>query len=384
MDLGAFGEMNLMTRRQRLCEIYRGQVPDRPAVRLLRAQPGQVLPHPAYGPVLHAALDHTDVVADYVPTFNLYCGAHSGDRFHDERVVAGSAEWEDVVTRVRTPRGMLCGIYRASTKRKPGYQIEYLLKEPRDIETLLGLPYSPFPFQTDAYRQMDGRVGDAGITLFNLDHAMYGLQRLIGSENFALWSLECAGLMLEAIHTFARRVREHVEAVLATGLRPVFGWVGPELCIPPLMSPDAFETMVYQVDKPLIDLIHDAGCPVWVHSHGKMRPVLERFVDMGVDVLHPVEPPPMGDITLDEAFRVVGNRMGLEGNIQTHDLMTLDHIMIAEKIHAAIDAGAGRRFILCTCSNYTESPEPSSRLIDNLLFFVHEGVRAAEAAATRR
>jgi uroporphyrinogen-III decarboxylase len=173
-------------------------------------------------------------------------------------------------------------------------------------------------------------------------------------------------------------VRAHVEAALAAGIRGVFGWVGPELCIPPLMPPAAFERYVFAVDKPLVDRIHDAGGRVWVHCHGRMKPVLKRFADMGIDVLNPIEPPPMGDITLPEAFEAVGGRMGLEGNIETHDFMTAPKDVIREKVRAALDAGRGRRFILCPSSGYMENVTPSPREIENWLCYIEEGVRYAE------
>jgi uroporphyrinogen-III decarboxylase len=162
------------------------------------------------------------------------------------------------------------------------------------------------------------------------------------------------------------------------GLEPAFAWVGPELCIPPLMSPKDFEDFVSRFDKPLIDLIHERGGHAWVHCHGKMGPVLERFVEMGVDVLNPMEPPPMGDLTLEEAFARVGDRMALEGNIETHELMSASKERIRDLVREAIEAGSGRRFILCPSSGYMECPEPDARLIENLLTFIEEGVRCAE------
>lgn len=224
---------------------------------------------------------------------------------------------------------------------------------------------------------MEQTLGDRGLTIFGLDHAMWGLQRLIGTESFALWSLEHRGLLLQAIEVFSQRIREHVKRVFEAGLRPVFGWGGPEVCIPPLMSPDDFEEFVFQFDKPLIDLIHEGGGYTWVHCHGRMGPVLDKFVRMGADVLNPVEPPPMGDITLPEAFARVSHTMGLEGNIETHELMTADQERIRSLVHEALDAGRGRRFILCPSSGYLQ-PQPDDRLIENLLTFVREGVRYAQ------
>jgi hypothetical protein len=106
-----------------------------------------------------------------------------------------------------------------------------------------------------------------------------------------------------------------------------------------------------------------------------MGPVLERFVKMGVDVLNPIEPPPMGDITLPEAFARVGDRMGLEGTIETHDLMTSTPEHIRALVREAMAAGKGRRFILGPCSGYMETPQPSDGYIQNLLAYLDEAAR---------
>jgi hypothetical protein len=258
--------------------------------------------------------------------------------------------------------------------------MEHLLKEPGDIAKLLSIPYEPFEFTPDAYLEREGALGDAGIVLFGLDHAAYALQRLIGSENFAFWNFECADVLGEAVAVLAGRLRDHVNRVFDAGLRPVFGWVGPELFSPPLLSPVDFETFVFDIDKPLIDLIHERGGFVWVHCHGKMGPVIERFADMDVDVLNPIEPPPMGDMTLDEAFARTGDRMALEGNIESHDLMTARPDELREKIRQALGAATdGRRLILCPSSGFDEDPNPSPRLLQNLMLYVEESVEMAEA-----
>ncbi len=372
-----------MTRRERLMAVFKGEPVDRVPIKLWRADPGQELLHPAYEPVYRLAIERSDLVAGANSPFDLLCGTRYKQLVGQGEVPTASKEWVDEVVTVHTPDGPLRRVYRKSTCKKPGYEMEYLLKQPEDIGKILSIPYEPYPFDPEPYLQKDKEIGDAGIVIYGLDHAMYGLQRLIGSENFALWSLDCRDGLLEAIAVFAQRIREHVRGVFASGLRPVFGWVGPELCIPPLMSLRDFDEFVYQFDKPLGDLIHEGGGYVWVHCHGKMGPVLERFVEMGVDVLNPVEPPPMGDITLEEAFRRVGSRMALEGNIETHELMTADPDRLVELVHNAISSGSrdDRRLILCTSSSYLEDPNPTDRHIRNLLLYLEEGIRFAESCA---
>lgn len=366
-----------MTGRERLTRIVQGQLPDRPAVKLWGLQADQKARHPAYEPVIRLALEKTDLMVSGGSSFNLHWGTAAKDISETKATPTGSPEWVEDVTQVRTPGGTLRSVHTRSTVGKPGYQKEYLLKEPDDIKKVLAVPYQPHPFSAEGFHAIEKAVGDRGIAMFGLDHAMYGLQRIVGSENFAFWSLEHRGLLLEAIETFSRRIREHAVRAFEAGLKPVFAWVGPELCIPPLMSPADFEEFVFRFDKPLCDLIHERGGYVWVHCHGKMGPVLERFVAMGVDALNPIEPPPMGDVTLAQAFGRVGDRMALEGNIETHDLMMAAPERVRALVREAMEAGRGRRFILCPSSGFMEVPIPEDRFIGNLLAYVEEGARCA-------
>jgi len=371
-----------MTRRERLLCVFEGRVPDRTPVKVWDAglKPAADR-HPAFAAVHRAALAQSDLVVQHTSPFCAYAGVHAAARCHKSRMATDRPEWELTVTDYETPRGMLRGVHRGRLPFGPGYQMEYPLKEPADVGRLLSMPYAPYPLDPARYWRADAELGDAGVTLFMLDHAAYALQQMIGSENFALWSLSSEDVLLGAIRTFAERIRAHAKQALAAGVR-LFGWCGPELFIPPLLSPAGFEKFVYDIDKPLIDLIHDGGGRVWVHCHGKMGPVLERFAEMGVDVLNPLEPPPMGDVSLDEAFaRLAGGPMALEGNIETHDIMRAGKDELREKIDAALRAGQGRPMILCTSAAYNENHDPSPVEIENWLFYIGEGIRAAERLA---
>ncbi|MBN2450238.1 MAG: hypothetical protein JXR77_07605 [Lentisphaeria bacterium] len=370
--------MAAMTGRERLEAVFARRVPDRPALKLWGCDPARRLRHTAYEPVRERAMVLTDLVLQAGSPFSLYAGRHTQDCTSSTRRPTADPEWVEVVTVLHTPEGDLEQVFLASTSGRPGYHRSFYLKEPEDIRRLLSLPYEPYAFSADSYAARDSEAGSRGIAMFGLDHAMYGLQRLVGSENFALWSWEHRDLLLEAIEVFAGRIRDHARRAIEAGIRGVFGWVGPELCIPPLMSPAHFDRFVAAVDRPLLELIHHCGGRVWVHCHGRMGPVLERFLEMGVDVLNPIEPPPMGDITLEEAFRRVGGGMGLEGNIETHDIMTGTPETVHRLVTEALRAGAGQPFILCPCSGFDENAEPSPAEIRHWLAYVEAGFREAE------
>ena len=71
----------------------------------------------------------------------------------------------------------------------------------------------------------------------------------------------------------------------------------------------------------------------------------------GLNCINPLEPPPMGDLTLREAKRLVaGTTLTLMGNLHTTDVMLLgspDDVRAASR-KAITDAGRDGGFILST------------------------------------
>ena len=160
--------------------------------------------------------------------------------------------------------------------------------------------------------------------------------------------------------------------------------VGPELFIPPLVSLDTFEKLVYEMDKPCIDMIKNAGGYFWVHCHGKVRKVISRFADMGVDVLNPIEPPPMGDCTIEQALHEAQGRITLEGNIEINDLLNQDENYIRGFLENTVKTAhnyANKKFILCPSAGYMEYIEPSEKYIDNLVTYINYGVELSKKYA---
>ena len=81
-----------------------------------------------------------------------------------------------------------------------------------------------------------------------------------------------------------------------------------------IMSPDTWEDMIRPGEQREYDLIHSFGKDVWVHSCGNVLKVLPSLVEMGLDVLNPVQPEAMDLQFLKDTF---GDKLAFWGGITT-------------------------------------------------------------------
>jgi uroporphyrinogen decarboxylase len=95
----------------------------------------------------------------------------------------------------------------------------------------------------------------------------------------------------------------------------------------------------------------DAGIPMMLHSCGKDRVLADMLArDTDINMLNPLEVPPMGDIDLAEVKQKHGKRLSFMGNLHTTEVMLLGSAQFVEQkaIEAMRDAGPGGGFILST------------------------------------
>ena len=283
--------------------------------------------------------------------------------------------WERVDT-VETPAGPLTRIDYEFKDGRPGYHKQHLIEGVADARTWLSIPFRAPAFRVDSYFDLERRTGDRALLAVGIDHALYSVQRMLGSEMFGYWLMDERPLLREMVEHEFRQIEAEVKRYLAFGAGDCFAYVGPELCIPPLASPRDFREFVFYYDQRLIDLIHDAGKLVWVHCHGDMDPVLEAFIEMGVDCLNPIEPPPVGRLTLAEAKARVAGRMALEGGVENGDFDRLGPRQMERVVEQIVAQGKpGGGFILCPTSDPNTWTGLGRRHLDNFRAFVETGVR---------
>jgi uroporphyrinogen decarboxylase len=81
-----------------------------------------------------------------------------------------------------------------------------------------------------------------------------------------------------------------------------------------IMSPDTWENMIRPGEKREYDLVHSFGKDVWVHSCGCIVKAIPSLIEMGLDVLNPVQPECMDLKMLKKDY---GDKLSFWGGIST-------------------------------------------------------------------
>lgn len=85
-----------------------------------------------------------------------------------------------------------------------------------------------------------------------------------------------------------------------------------------LMSPETWEAMIRPGEQREYDLVHSFGKDVWVHSCGCITKAIPSLIEMGLDVLNPVQPECMD---LEMLKREYGDKLAFWGGISTQQAL---------------------------------------------------------------
>ncbi|MHB0998093.1 MAG: uroporphyrinogen decarboxylase family protein [Armatimonadota bacterium] len=220
-----------------------------------------------------------------------------------------------------TSKGDLSTLIRWDDRVATYWMLEYPLKCIDDIEKYMLLPNQVSDVDISgivtAFNRLDGQFGvpligisdPAGAAASNFDY----------SEFLVLCITEKVRMKKFIDFIFEREIE-----ILRLGLERLkylnevclFQIMGPELISPPCLPESYLKEFMLPYIKLMIELIHKYGHYVEIHCHGRTSDALKYFIEAGADGTDPVEPPPQGDITLNEAKRIYGNDIVLLGNIE--------------------------------------------------------------------
>jgi uroporphyrinogen-III decarboxylase len=120
------------------------------------------------------------------------------------------------------------------------------------------------------------------------------------------------------------------------------------------ISPEFYTDFVLPFESEIIATIRQLGKHVYIHTCGSIDDRLELMRRSGASGLECLDPVPVGNVDLEDAFRRIGDSMFIKGNIDSvNTLLNGDDEKMRNDVRKIIETGKykGKGFILSTaCS----------------------------------
>lgn len=338
----------------------RGEAVDRPAVCFyelngLDENPDNpdrfnIFSHPSWKPLLDLTREKTDrIVMRGVPFTDCEPNPMAELTTREQWVDDNGSRF--VRTTIRAGKRTLTRLDRRDPDVLTVWTVEHLLKDEDDFEAWLDLPRAPFSGQADTRRFLDAekRLGDTGIVMIDGPDPLCEVAAQFDMGQYTITALTRPDLMHRALEKVASALLPRVEAISEALPGRLWRIYGPEYASPPYLPPRLFAEYVTRYVTPMVEAIQRHGGYARIHSHGRLRDILDHIAATGCDGLDPIEPAPQGDVSLAYVRENYGKQMVLFGNLEIADIENMPTEDFEHKVRQALDegtAGDGRGFVL--------------------------------------
>lgn len=184
-------------------------------------------------------------------------------------------------------------------------------------------------------------------------------------EEFTIFAFTEQNLCHRLLEKHARYIHKRTEKVAREFPGRLWRIYGPEYVTEPFLPSAFFDDYVVKYTGPMVEMIKSNGGFARIHSHGRIKNVLSKIINMGADAIDPIEPPPQGDVELKYLRSTYGKQLVLFGNIEVNDVENMPSNKFRELVKQSIadgTSGEGRGFVLMP------SAAPYGRNISELTF----------------
>jgi uroporphyrinogen-III decarboxylase len=359
--------MPQMTRRERLMATLRGEAVDRPPVSFYEI--GGFLVNPddpdeyniynslSWRPLLDLAENHTDILRMASPVrAQSHLSWHGSSNADIRKQFVAEKVWEEKNSRYKrliykTGNQELTSITRRDREVDTEWVIEPLLKNVFDVNTFLKLPDEIFEEKIDIphLEAQENKLGDSGIIMVDTEDPICAVASLFSLETFTVFALTEQKLCHKLLEKHARYILKRTEKVAREFPGRLWRIYGPEYVTEPFLPPSFFSDYVVKYTRPMVKQIKSHGGFARIHAHGCVKNILDYILNMGVDAIDPVEPPPHGDMMLRYVREKYGKQLVLFGNIEIADIENMQSDLFRRVVKQTIadgTSGEGRGFVL--------------------------------------
>jgi uroporphyrinogen-III decarboxylase len=348
----------LWTSRRRLLTALAGGMPDRVPINTYelagRNSRDWCNQQPSYRGLMDYIRTHTDCMTNWNPrpaTDRYTCEERflcSDYPVEFEARTETAGQFERSTRICHTPKGDLRQVTQKAADVHTTWQVEHWCKSTADVDKALSVPYEPARYDASDLPRVQAELGEEGLVIASIGDPAYLAADLMSFQDYLMWAFEETDHFARTVELIAERVMENLRRQLDCCVLDLYRIVGPEYFTPPYLPPAMFRRFVVPHVTEMTRLIHARGAKVRLHCHGNLRHVLDMILETGCDGIDPCEPPPDGDIELDEVKRRCQARgVSVWGNIELKLLEQGTSAQVRAEVQKIMSqAKAGGGFVL--------------------------------------
>ncbi len=177
----------------------------------------------------------------------------------------------------------------------------------------------------------------------------------MGIEGFS-YAMADDPALIHAVHNdYASWTEEVLEVVSECNFDIVWAFDDIAFNSGPIFSPKFYKDEIVPREKKIIDKL---DIPIITHSDGDMTPVLDIWLTLGQDAIHPLQPDVMDINIVKEKY---GDKVVLAGNIFMDDLVHKTPEDIDKQVEIRIrEIGKDGRYIISSSNSLTDDMKPEN------------------------
>ena len=133
------------------------------------------------------------------------------------------------------------------------------------------------------------------------------------------------------------------------------------------LSPDMYEEFILPFESRLAKAVLEEGKPIYTHTCGAIGDRLDLLCKTGVSGIECLDPPPLGDVDINEAIQLLNGQIFIKGNVDpVNTLLRGDAAKIKEEITQILGAAEKMDGFILSSACSVAPPAPP----DNMKYMV--------------
>ncbi len=125
------------------------------------------------------------------------------------------------------------------------------------------------------------------------------------------------------------------------------------------ISPEFYRRFVLPFESEIVNAVRDLGTHIYIHTCGAINDRLEMMVESGASGIECLDPPPIGNVSLEEAKERIGHKVFIKGNIDPVNVLlqgSLEDVKsdAAQRIEIGKPGGGYILSTACSIAPYTK------------------------------